>query len=161
VQQETSIRTRASTQARKQAGKRMIHIVLFVALAVVPVLALNSFATATPSPASDGGTSDGSTGPGTRSGLTDAQRQCLADQGITLPIRGGRRAAEACGLAAGRVRPFGRALSDEQRQCLTDHGVTLPPTSTESRAALRSAAAACGLPTRAELGARRGAAGTI
>ena len=62
--------------------QRVGHVALFVALAVVPVLALNSLATATT--ASDGAT-DPTAG---RPALTDAQRQCLSDHGVTLPARG-------------------------------------------------------------------------
>ena len=90
-----------------------------------------------------------------RPALTDAQKQCLADQGVTLPQRPAadgtgqrpspptdeqraafRAAAEACGLPtppAGDHRPgFGGpggprpALTDAQKQCLADQGVTLP-----------------------------------
>jgi hypothetical protein len=131
VQQDTSIRTSVSKgSASRQAGKRAVHVVLFVALAVVPVLALHSFATA------DTGT-DPRPAP-------DAEHRC--------------RAPEACGLGGGHARQLGRTLTDEQRRCLTDHGVTLPPTSTESRATVRAAAEACGLPARPGGGPRGGAA---
>ena len=85
--------------------KGLVQIVGFVALAAVPVLALNSLATA------DTGTASGS-----RPQITDAQKQCLADQGVTPPVKPAdgsrpeltqeqrdalRAAAEACGLPAG------------------------------------------------------------
>ena len=90
-------------------GRGIVTVVGFVALAVVPVLALNSLATA------DTGGTSGSEGTTTSAprALTDAQRQCLADQGVTLPARPAdgsrpelsqeqrdalRRAAVACGL---------------------------------------------------------------
>jgi len=89
----------------------MVTVVGFVALAAVPVLALNSFATA------DTGTGGayGRSG-GTPRALTDAQRQCLAEQGVPLPARPAdgtrpaltqeqrdalRQAAETCGLPVG------------------------------------------------------------
>jgi hypothetical protein len=146
-------------------GKRVGHVALFVGLAVVPVLALNSLATATPG---DGGVAAADSRPGP----TDAQRACMSQQGVTLPARGAdgarpvltpeqrqqlRDAARVCGLAGPSVRRAPRPLTDEQRQCLAEHGVTLPPrpadgsrpeVSAETRDALRQAAAECGLPVR-------------
>jgi hypothetical protein len=82
--------------------------------------------------------------------LTDAQKQCLADQGVTLPQRPAdgtrptpltdeqraalKAAAEACGLPVrvpggpgfGGPRGDHPALTDAQKQCLADQGVTLP-----------------------------------
>lgn len=159
---------------RSRLGKRMGHVALFVALAVVPVLALNSLATATPTP--DGGTE-------ARPGPTDAQRECLTQHGITLPARGAdgakpartqeqrrqlQEAGQACGLRGRGPRPMLRALTDEQRQCLAEQGVTppsrpadgtRPELSTEQRDALRQAAEACGLPARGQRDA--GVDGTI
>jgi hypothetical protein len=144
--------------------RSIVTVVGFIALAVVPVLALNSLATADP-----GTSSTTEEGAGVRHGLTDAQRQCLAEQGVTLPARavGGarpelsqeqrdalRQAAAACGLPAGPRRGLRVGLTDAQRQCLAEQGVTLPgraadgtrPALTqEPRAAFRQAAAACGL----------------
>ena len=137
--------------------KRIGHVALFVALAVVPVLALNSLATA-------------DTGTDPRPGLTDAQRSCLAEQGVTLPAPGSqseapaltqeqrkglRKSVKACGLRGPHVAL--RRLTDEQRQCLADQGVTPPGASgdgtrpqvgAEERDSLRQAALACGLPER-------------
>ena len=159
---------------------RLGHVALFAALAVVPVLAFNSLATA--------GTSSDPTA-GARPGLTDEQRQCLTDQGITLPLRSSnadkpaltdeqrqqlRAAGQACGLHGMTARPgtppmlggLARGLTGEQRQCLTDQGVSLPARSTdgarpslsaEQRAALRQAAETCGLFARGH----RGGLGTI
>ena len=80
--------------------------------------------------------------------LTDDQKQCLANQGVTLPTKPAdgtrpapptdaqrqafRAAAEACGLPIGDGPGFGGPgghpmLTDDQKQCLADHGVT-PPT---------------------------------
>lgn len=159
---------------------RVGHVALFVALAVVPVLAFNSLATATT--ASDGGTGPAAS---SRPGLTDTQRQCLSDQGVTLPTHGStagkppftreqrqqlRRATAACGVRGTRAprlgNGLGHALTDAQRQCLADQGVSLPDRSTvgsraslsaDQRAALRQAARACGLPARGA----RGSDGTI
>ncbi len=121
--------------------QRVGHVALFVALAVVPVLALNSLATATT--ASDGGT-DPTAG---RPALTDTQRQCLSDHGVTLPPGGAdgakpeltrelRRQLREAGAAwvgamnavKGRAgaRGLGTGLTDAQRQCLSDQGVSLP-----------------------------------
>jgi hypothetical protein len=143
----------------------VVTVVGFVALAVVPVLALNSLATA-----DTGGAAAGEGTAGTARALTEAQRQCLAGQGVTRPARPAdgsrpeltqeqrdalRRAAEACGLPMGPRRGLRPPLTDAQRQCLAEQGVTLParpvdgsrPDLTgEQRAALRRAAAACGLP---------------
>jgi hypothetical protein len=87
---------------------RVGHTALFVALAVVPVLAFNSLATA------DSGSDPTA---GARPGLTDEQHQCLADQGEQL-----RAAGQACGLLGMNARPGARGLArgvtDEQRQCL-------------------------------------------
>jgi hypothetical protein len=139
--------------------KRIGHVALFVALAVVPVLALNSLATAS--------TPDGGTAP--RAGLSDAQRTCLAGQGVTAPAPGSqgeqpaltqeqrqelRKAVKTCGLRGPHVAL--RKLTDEQRQCLADQGVTVPTPgegvrpmlSLDQRDALREAAVACGLPER-------------
>jgi hypothetical protein len=146
-------------------ARGVVTVVGFVALAAVPVLALNSLATAD---TGAGGAYEG-TGGAPRT-LTEAQQQCLADQGVTLPARPAdgsrpvltqeqhdalRRAAEACGLPEGPHRGMRPALTDAQRQCLAEQGVTLParpvdgsrPVLTEEqRAALRRAAETCGLP---------------
>ena len=144
----------------------LVTVVGFVALAVIPVLALNSLATA-----DTGGSGAGEAGAGATRALTDAQRQCLAEQGVAAPARPAdgsrpqltqeqrdalRRAAEVCGLAVGPRRGLRPALTDAQRQCLVEQGVTVPTRpadglrpelSAEQRAALRRAAEACGLPT--------------
>jgi hypothetical protein len=90
-----------------RAVKRAALGALFVALAVVPVLALNSFATA-----------DTGGDPGPAPSTTP--RPCLAGRGVTLPspgpLRTGQmptveppaalpRAAAVCGLAPGRPSP--------------------------------------------------------
>jgi hypothetical protein len=105
------------------------------------------------------------TGSGSRPGITDAQRECLADQGVTLPTRGDdtlkppltreqrkelKDAADACGLRGPKPRVALRRLSDDERQCLADQGVALPNGRGDSAAsdAFRQAAEACGLPLR-------------
>jgi hypothetical protein len=114
--------------------QRVGHVALFVALAVVPVLALNSLATATV--VSDGGT-DATAG---RPALTDTQRVIKGRPG---------------------ARGHGTGLTDAQRQCLAEQGVSLPThgapgphasVSAEQRDALREAATTCGLPNRARHG---------
>jgi hypothetical protein len=134
---------------RTGVTRRIGHVVLLVALAAVPVLALNSLATA------DTGTDPHAS--------TDTHRQCLAEQGVTGPARTAaqrqelREAAQACSFHGG-LRPLLRRLTDQQRQCLTDQGVTLPARSADGsrpslsadqRAALVQAADACGLTLRA------------
>ena len=156
------------------AGPKTLHrkvgiVAGFLVLAAIPAVGLGAFAAADTT-SGEAGTQ----GPPGRPALTDAQRQCLADQGVTLPGRPAdgtrpapptdeqraalRAAAEACGLPvpAHGPRP---ALTDAQRQCLADQGVTLPgrpadgtrpaPPTDEERAALRAAAEACGLPVPA------------
>ncbi len=164
--------TEGSTVGRKRNVRRgLVQIVGFVALAALPVLALNSLATADTGGSSTTGTSDpsGTTRPA-RPQLTDTQGQCLADQGVTLPTRPAdgsrpevsqeqrdalRAAAEKCGLPAMGPRGHRPQLTDAQRQCLADQGVTLPTrpadgsrpeVSQEQREALRAAAEKCGLP---------------
>jgi len=90
--------------------------------------------------------------------LTDEQRDCLAEQGITRPdsrpsaeerqaLREQmREAAEACDIE--RPEPL---LSDEQRACLDEQGISRPdgrPSMAERRAfreQLRGAAEECGI----------------
>jgi len=94
---------------------------------------------------------------GGRLNLTDEQKTCLTEAGITKPE--GRptqaerdafkAAAETCGITlptrpgnAGRLN-----LTDEQKTCLTDAGITKPegrPTQAE-RDAMKAAAEACGI----------------
>jgi hypothetical protein len=94
-------------------GRRMVAVAGFLALAVVPVLALNSLARAEPGRAGHPG----------QPGPTDAQRECLAAHGVTPPTRPAagtkptpppplppevRRAAEAaCGLPVPPSPPRG------------------------------------------------------
>jgi hypothetical protein len=147
--------------------------VLLVALAAVPVVALNSFASA-----------DTGSDPTARPSVTP--RQCLADQGVTLPTPPSpgtsgerpsltpeqrqqlRQAAEACGVRGRRPRAAVRPLTDDQRQCLADQGVALPtrgddgvrtPLGAAQRDALRQAVAACGLGRSGATG--RGPSATI
>jgi len=82
--------------------------------------------------------------------LTTEQKQCLADHGVTRPIRPLtaekvktlKAAAEACDIKLPHV---GRILTDAQKQCLTDHGITRPirPLTKDKIAQLKAAAQAC------------------
>jgi hypothetical protein len=142
-----------------------------VVVAGLAVASFGSFAGA----ADDNSASSSSTAPdGTarpHPQLSDDQKQCLANQGVTLPQRpaDGTRptpptdeqraaleaAAEACGLPVrgpggpggfGGPRGDHPALTDAQKQCLADHGVTLGQRPADgSREAFRAAAEACGL----------------
>ncbi len=99
--------------------------------------------------------------------LTDAQKQCLSDQGLTRPtsrptsrptqeqIKKLKAAAKECGIklpahpGRGDHRgPGGEPqLTQEQRDCLTNAGLTRPegrPTA-EQFQKLRAAAAECGI----------------
>ncbi len=152
---------------RKPGIRRgLVQVVGFVALAALPVLALNSLATA------DTGGASGSGAAHPHPALTDAQKKCLADQGVTRPEKPAdgsrpqltqeqrdalRQAREACDLPvmAGPGRHPHPALTDAQKKCLADQGVTRPekpadgsrPQLTqEQRDALRQAREACDLP---------------
>ena len=88
--------------------------------------------------------------------LTDEQRQCLADAGVTKPegrptleqLKAFADAAKSCDVPLRRHhRGPGPRLTAEQRQCLADAGVTRPegePTE-EQREAMRTAAESCGI----------------
>ncbi len=128
------------------------------ALALSPAEA----ATSTPSAAS---TSDHPSRAGGFAKLTDAQKQCLSNAGLTRPEgrpsaeqnQQFREAAKACGLekpanvgrsSNGGQRRLGQRfqqLSAEQRECLTEAGVTRPEgrPSVDQRKKLRAAAADC------------------
>jgi hypothetical protein len=104
--------TNAST---KQISRKVGIVVGFVALAALPALGVGAFAAADAATTATNGEEGARPA---RPALTDAQKQCLADQGVTLP----QRPADGTGQ-----RPA-------------------PPTD-EQRAAFRAAAEACGLPT--------------
>jgi len=108
--------------------------------------------------------------------LTDAQKTCLTDAGITKPAEGTKptqaerdafkAAAQTCGITL-PTRPdhAGRELNltDEQKTCLTEAGITKPaegtkPTQAE-RDAFKAAAEACGVtpPARPSAGPGLGA----
>jgi hypothetical protein len=99
--------------------------------------------------------------PRPRPQLTDEQRACLEQAGVTKPAEGQRptdeqretfkAAAEECGieLPAGRPGHRGPKLTDEQRACLEGQGAEKPakgerPTD-EQRAAFEAAAEECGI----------------
>lgn len=95
-------------------SRGVVQIIGFVALAALPVLALNSLAGAAAPPPQ----------------LTDAQKQCLADHGVTLPAR------PASGSGTEPASRSGTEPADGSRPELTQ----------EQRDARRQAAEACGLP---------------
>lgn len=121
-------------------------------------------ATSTPSAAS---TSDHPSRAGGFAKLTDAQKQCLSDAGLTRPegrpsaeqSQKLRDAAKACGIekpanvgrsshrGQGRLGQRFQQLTAEQRDCLTDAGVTRPEgrPSVEQIKKLRAAAADCNI----------------
>ena len=157
--------------ARKKS-RTIGFVVGLAALAAVPALGLGAFAAADTNSGTTSSDADSPATPvstGRRPMLTDAQKQCLSDQGVTLPqpSTSGERpqlsqeqrdafraAAQACGIEFG---PHRAPLTDAQKQCLSDQGVTLPQPSTsgerpqlsqEQRDALRAAAEACGIEFR-------------
>ncbi|MBC7298674.1 MAG: hypothetical protein H5T82_07255 [Demequina sp.] len=99
-------------------------------------------------------------GPGHHAQLTDEQRQCLADQGLSREGRpdgkpspqqmdGIRSALAACGIA----KPERLQLTDEQKKCLSDAGFTREnrpegERSGEKNASARAAFEACGISRR-------------
>ena len=111
-----------------------------------------SSSTSTPSAAS----ADAGHHRGGRLNLTDTQKTCLTDAGITKPE--GRptqaerdafkAAAQTCGITLPERNGIGRLnLTDEQKTCLTDAGITKPegrPTQAE-RDAMKAAAETCGI----------------
>ena len=111
-----------------------------------------SSSTSTPSAAS----ADAGHHRGGRLNLTDTQKACLTDAGITKPE--GRptqaerdafkAAAETCGITLPERNGIGRLnLTDTQKTCLTDAGITKPegrPTQAE-RDAFKAAAETCGV----------------
>ncbi len=95
------------------------------------------------------GAADSGTTARHRPHLSAEARQCLADHGITRPIRPLTKekvaaledAAKACDIKV----PVRRLLTPEQKQCLADHGITRPirPLTKEKVAALKDAAKVC------------------
>jgi hypothetical protein len=123
--------------------RRLGLVAGFAALAALPAVGLAAYAEAD----TTGTGAAPSVGRVVRAPLSDEQRQCLADHGVTLPQRppdpeSGERpapptdaqreafrvAAADCGLPTppAGVRGPRPQLSDEERQCLADHGVNLP-----------------------------------
>jgi hypothetical protein len=136
--------------ANTSKRSRIIGFVVgLAALAAVPALGLGAFAAADTSSGTGSADSESPAMPvstGRRPMLSDAQKQCLSDQGVTLPQPSSsgerpqvsqeqrdafRAAAQACGIEFGGHRA---PLTDAQRQCLSDQGVTLPqPSSSGER----------------------------
>jgi hypothetical protein len=114
----------------------------------------------------DPGTDAQSDAPPQRPQLTDEQRACLEQAGVTKPAEGQqptdeqreafKTAAESCGIElpaggpGGPGGPGGRPqLTDEQRECLDGQGIEKPvkgerPTD-EQRAAFEAAAEQCSI----------------
>jgi hypothetical protein len=157
----------------KRFPRRVGIVAGFLALAALPAVGVGAFAAA--ATGSGEASAEGTTL--RRPQVTDAQKQCLTDHGVTLPATGERpqgltdeqraafrAAAQACGISLPAHGPR-LGLSDAQKQCLTDQGVTLPvrpangerptPPTDEQRAAFRAAAQACGI-TLPAFGAHRG-----
>ena len=127
-------------------------------------LSVSAVAVAAPAGADTGTTPDATStvqGRHARLHLTDQQKQCLKDHGITRPLRpltkekiaALKAAAKACDI---KLPNLGRRLTDIQKQCLKDHGITRPlrPLTKEKVAALKAAAKACDikLPNRGHRG---------
>ena len=153
-------------------------VAVTAALAAVPV-----FGTSAIAGAADSGQGSASSGRRAHTPLTQEQRQCLADQGVTLPEKPAdgsrpqlsqeqrdalRAAAETCGLQLGRPHGGRPQLTQEQRQCLADQGVTRPEKpadgsrpqlSQEQRDARRAAAEKCGIELPGARGPGAGASG--
>jgi len=91
--------------------------------------------------------------------LTDEQKACLKEQGVTRLEPGARpteeqreqmkAAAEACGIELARGPRHHLRLTDEQKACLKEQGVTrLEPgarPTEEQREQMKAAAEACGI----------------
>ncbi len=87
--------------------------------------------------------------------LTDEQKQCLSDQGISRPVRPVtiekiatiKAAAQTCGITL--PDSFGTRvhLTDANVQCLSEHGVSFPvrPLTRDKVTTLKAAAQACGI----------------
>ncbi len=145
----TSVEHDQKSRLPRRVGLVVGFLAGFVGLAALPALGLGAYAAAD----TTSGESSAS-GPGVRGlrpQLSDTQKQCLADHGVTLPERPAnpeagtrpapptdeqraafRAAAEACGLPTPPAggRGFRPQLTDTQKQCLADQGVTLPTSPT-------------------------------
>ena len=93
--------------------------------------------------------------------LTAEQKQCLADHGVTRPIRPLtpekiqkiKDAAQACDI---KLPLRHRLLTAEQRQCMHQQGITRPirPLTPEKVQKIKDAAPACGVQLPARFGAK-------
>ena len=126
-------------------------------------VALSGSAVAVPAGAADAGTAD-TVARGARQHrlhLTDTQKQCMKDHGITRPIRpltpekitALKAAAKACDIKL--PKRLGHRLTDTQKQCMKDHGITRPirPLTPEKITALKAAAKACDITLRHRMAA--------
>ena len=116
-----------SDASTKKTSRTVAFVVGLVALAAVPALGLGAFAAADTDPAGSVATTTVPTQ--ARFQLNDTQKQCLADQGVTLPERSPtgerpqlsqeqrdalRAAAQACGIGFGWHGP----RTDQQPQAI-------------------------------------------
>lgn len=121
-------------------------------------LSVSAVAVAAPAGADTGTTTDATAqGRHARVHLTDEQKKCLADHGITRPLRpltkekiaALKDAAKACDIKLPNRGHRGNhpRLTADQRTCMQDHGITRPlrPLTPEKIAALKAAAQACGI----------------
>jgi len=151
--------------------RRSLHTGLAGIVLTVGGLALVAPAAGAQTDSGDTQTQEGA--PRQRPQLTDEQKACLEQAGVTKPAEGQRptdeqreafkAAAESCGIelpAGGPGGPGHRGpeLTDEQRECIEGQGVEKPakgerPTD-EQRAAFEAAATECGidLPSRPQGG---------
>ena len=116
-------------------------------------LSMSAVAVATPAGAAESGTAGNARHH--RVQLTDEQKQCMQDHGITRPIRpltaekitALKAAAKACDIKLPKHHGNRVQLTDEQKQCMQDHGITRPirPLTAEKITALKAAAKACGI----------------
>ena len=123
-------------------------------------ISVSAVAVAAPAGADTGRTPDATStvqGRHARLHLTDQQKQCLKDHGITRPLRpltkekvaALKAAAKACDIKLPNRGHRGNhpRLTADQRTCMQDHGITRPlrPLTPEKIAALKAAAQACGI----------------
>jgi hypothetical protein len=159
----------------KTKGRHSHRIAAFAVAALAGATSIGLLAPSAFAQTDTSGNNDSSTATRPeRPQLTDAQKQCLQDNGVTLPAkpadgqtrteptdaeRAKRKAAfEACNIPLPQHRPGGPGhpmLTDAQKQCLEGQGVTKPakpadgqerakPTA-EQRAKFEAAAKACNI----------------
>lgn len=158
----------------KTKGRHSYRIAAFAVAALAGATSIGLLAPSASAQTDNGNTDTSTQARPERPMLTDAQKQCLQDQGVTPPTkpadgqtrteptdaeRAKRKAAfEACNIPLPQHRPGGPGhpkLTDAQKQCLEDNGVTKPakpadgqerakPTA-EQRAKFEAAAKKCNI----------------